>query len=96
MRQGFGCLSIAAVATVLALICVVSGLTCMRSHGNFDCIGLVTVFPIAFLIVALISAAVGLTMIKSKRTATPTRPGISLGEMRDLRPLPRRDEPPQD
>ena len=84
-RQGYGCLVIAAVAAGIALLCVALGLGCMHRHGNFDCLGLLRVFPLTFLIVALAAIDVGLTSIRSQRERPRTRPSLSLGDVHELR-----------
>lgn len=84
-RQAYGCLAIAGLAAAIAAAFVVLGLLCIRSHGNFDCIGLLTVFPIAFIALALAALAVALQNLKGAGRAS-ARPRISLGETRDLPP----------
>jgi hypothetical protein len=59
-RQGFGCLALALFSLLGAALFVFLGCRCLLTRGIFDCIGLLTIFPAAFVAIGLISGAIGL------------------------------------
>ena len=59
-RQGIGCLALAAFALLGGVLCIALGVRCLLTSPVFDCIGLLTVFPAAFVAVGALSAAIGL------------------------------------
>jgi len=50
---------LAAFSVLGVVLFVALGIRCLASHDLFDCIGLLTIFPAAFAVVAMASAAVG-------------------------------------
>jgi hypothetical protein len=77
--QGFGCLALAALSLLAAGLCLALGARCMSGHGLFDCIGLLTVFPAAFALVGLGSAAVGLQRFTTAGRGVPRTAPPGLG-----------------
>ena len=76
--QAFGCLGLGVFSLAIAALCIGLGIRCLTSHGAFDCIGLVTVFPLTFAVIGLGSLAVGLqrftTASREPERATPANP----------------------
>jgi hypothetical protein len=58
-RQSAGCFAVAALGLAGAALCIVLGVRCIAKTETFDCIGLLTVFPAAFLAVGLTALAIG-------------------------------------
>src|SRR5947209_1025409 len=93
-RQAYGCLGLGAFSTAVALLCLVLGVLCMQKHGTFECIGLWSVFPLAFLVIGLVSAAVGLQRFTAAGRAAPAATPVSpLGGMA-WQPLVAKPRPP--
>lgn len=58
-RHAAGCFAIAALGLAGAVLCIALGIRCVAAHDAFNCIGLLTVFPAAFLAIGLTAFAVG-------------------------------------
>jgi hypothetical protein len=95
-RQGFGCLALAIVSLLAAVLCLGLGARCMADSDLFSCIGLLTVFPAAFLVVGLVSAAVAMQRFTAagRGAGSPERPPINLGTVWRPVPVRVRPEPP--
>ncbi len=73
-----GCLAIAAVGLLGAVLCIVLGIRCMARDELFSCIGLLTIFPAAFAAVGLAALVVGMRRFTTADT-TAARRQISFG-----------------
>jgi hypothetical protein len=90
-RHSYGCLAIAAVGLLGAVLCIVLGIRCMARDDLFSCIGLLTVFPAAFAGVGLVALLVGMRRFTTPDAAAAQRQ-ISFGAgWQRVEPVP----PPQ-
>lgn|GEM_PF-3768763 len=73
-RHAAGCFAIAALGLAGAVLCIALGVRCAATNDAFNCIGLLTVFPAAFLAIGLIAFAVGWRRFVREPEAPARRP----------------------
>jgi hypothetical protein len=91
-RQSLGCFAVAALGLAGAALCIGLGVRCLATTETFDCIGLLTVFPAAFLAVGLTALAIGWRRFVNDTAATPARRAqVGLGAIWQPLGRPRQD-----
>jgi hypothetical protein len=95
-RQAFGCLGVAGLSLGVAVLCLVLGVLCMAKHGTFECIGLWSVFPLAFLVIGLVAGAVGLQRFTTAGRGAQPAPVQPSTEWQPVMPVARPRHGPPD